>query len=348
MGNKDKHYFRNRQRVSRKTASPQAAMAILRRRAPTNMGDLRGEHSPAVRPCLCCGCVHPMDREFKTKKQKELKMTVPPNVKSAENDKKKRENLTLYFQKALTLHPIRKQCNMVGREKERQELMAAYQADESQFVAVYGRRRVGKTYLVRETFASRFTFQHSGLANTSMADQLLEWDDSLRRAGLIPIQPSTSWLEAFRQLSLLLTASPHQRKLVFIDELPWLDTPKSKFTTPNNWLEAFRLLKELVRTSDAKRKIIFIDELSWMDTPRSDMMKALEHFWNNYASARKDIVLVVCGSATSWIISNIVMNHGGLHNRLTNQILLRPFTLSECEQYAQWRHLNMSRWLWHI
>jgi hypothetical protein len=114
--------------------------------------------------------------------------------------------------------------------------------------------------------------------------------------------------------------------------------------TPQNWLEAFRLLIDFVQKSHSKRKILFFDEMPWMDTPRSGFLTALEHFWNSWASARKDIVLIVCGSATSWIINNIINNHGGLHNRLTHTIHLKPFTLSECEQYFKWRKIDFSRY----
>ena len=89
--------------------------------------------------------------------------------------------------------------------------------------------------------------------------------------------------------------------------------------------------------------MIFLDELPWMDTPRSNLISGLEHLWNSWASARKDIVLIVCGSATSWIVNKLINNHGGLHNRLTNRILLRPFTLSECEQYSEANRLGLSR-----
>ena len=98
---------------------------------------------------------------------------------------------------------------------------------------------------------------------------------------------------------------------------------------PQNWLEAFEALKDVIRLSSEKKKIIFIDELSWMDTQKSDLMVALENFWNGFASARKDIVLIVCASATSWMLSKVVHNKGGLYNRLTEQIHLRTFCLRE-------------------
>ncbi|MGM9859737.1 MAG: ATP-binding protein, partial [Muribaculaceae bacterium] len=109
-----------------------------------------------------------------------------------------------------------------------------------------------------------------------------------------------------------------------------------------NWIEAFNLLKDLIKQSNEPKKVIFIDELPWMDTRSSGLISALEHFWNSWASARKDICLIICGSATSWIINKIVMNKGGLHNRVDYKIALRPFTLGECEQYMNSRKVVMS------
>ena len=190
---------------------------------------------------------------------------------------------------------------MIGREKEQQELLDLLDKDESQFCAVYGRRRVGKTFLVRETFDNHFTFSHTGIANAEKEQQLAEFKDSLKRCGA------------------------------------------KKIRTPKDWFEAFHLLERLLEASEESKKVVFIDELPWMDTTSSNFVSALEHFWNGWANMRKDIVLVVCGSATSWIMSNIVMNHGGLYGRLTSQIFLKPFTLHECEAYAQYLGLTLSR-----
>ena len=190
---------------------------------------------------------------------------------------------------------------LVGRQKERELLNKVLHDDVSHFVAVYGRRRVGKTFLIRETFGYRFTFQHAGLSEGSMKEQLFAFTGSLKDAGF-PV--------------------------------------KNK---PKNWLEAFEELKDLIRQSNEKRKVIFIDELSWMDTQKSDLMMALENFWNSFASARKDIVLIVCASATSWMLSKVVHNKGGLYNRLTEQINLHTFSLHECEEYVQAMGLALNR-----
>lgn len=191
---------------------------------------------------------------------------------------------------------------LIGRKSEQLELLNAANADYSKFVAVYGRRRVGKTFLIRETFNYTFTFQHTGLAKGKFKDQLLAFRVSLQTAA------------------------------------------GKKYTQFKNWYEAFFALEEWLGSLPGGRKTVFFDEMPWMDTPRSNFISGLEHFWNSWASARKDIMLIVCGSATSWIVKKLINNHGGLHNRLTNKILLRPFTLSECEQYSRTHKLNMSRY----
>lgn len=113
---------------------------------------------------------------------------------------------------------------------------------------------------------------------------------------------------------------------------------------PKNWLEAFELLKDVIRSGTEKKKIIFLDELSWMDTPKSDFVMALESFWNGWASARKDVVLIVCSSVTSWMLNKVIQNKGGLYNRLTLRIFLKPFSLRQCEAYATQNGLVMNRY----
>lgn len=190
---------------------------------------------------------------------------------------------------------------LIGRHEEQKKLKDAYASEYSEFVAVYGRRRVGKTFLIRETFDYKFTFTHSGVANMNTRGQLSEFHASLKRQGA------------------------------------------SKKAIPANWSKAFAQLAEFLEQSTDKRKTIFIDEMPWMDASRSGFVSALEHFWNGWASARKDIMLIVCGSASSWIINKILKNHGGLHNRVSTKIHLKPFTLHECELYAAHRRIRANR-----
>ena len=198
---------------------------------------------------------------------------------------------------------------MIGRKEEKRMLQSLIKEEESQFVAVYGRRRIGKTYLVRESFHYDFTFQHTGISNASIQNksrkqaQLDKFRESLAEAGV-------------------------------------------EFSEPlNSWDEAFSGLKEVIRRSTEKKKVIFIDELSWMDTKDSGLVTALESFWNGWVTARKekDVVLIVCASATYWVIDNIVNARGGLHDRLTGQIHLKQFTLHECEEYMATRGIIFSR-----
>lgn len=202
---------------------------------------------------------------------------------------------------------------MIGRREENAELAALIESGKSEFVAVYGRRRVGKTFLIRETCHYHFAFEHTGIRNTytengeehpvkdAMRRQLVEFAASLRRYGRV-------------------------RKSV-----------------PRDWFAAFHLLEELLISQEDGRKVVFLDECPWMDTPRSDFLAALDHFWNGWCTMRNDIVLIVCGSAASWFAERIDEDVGGLHNRLSRHIYLRPFSLHECEEFARVKGVVMSR-----
>ena len=127
---------------------------------------------------------------------------------------------------------------MIGREKEQEELLRRFQRNHAEFVAVYGRRRVGKTTLIDETFNNQFSFRHAGLSpiekksQSTMAAQLLHFYHSLKNHGLQDEEPPKSWLEAFYLLEKLLNQKDDgTRMLVFLDELPWMDTPRSGFIT---------------------------------------------------------------------------------------------------------------------
>ncbi|GHT59050.1 hypothetical protein AGMMS50239_04830 [Bacteroidia bacterium] len=193
--------------------------------------------------------------------------------------------------------------NIIGRDAEIKILQDIYNSGSSEFVAIYGRRRVGKTFLVRETLQDKFVFDVSGLANANTRDQIVNFTLSLNQyAGEQTFKPAQSWLYAFEQLITLMKKSRNRRKVLFFDEIPWMDTHRSGFLT------------------------------------------ALEHFWNGWASSQKDIVLIVCGSATSWIINKLINNHGGLHNRLTKTIYLKPFSLQQCEKYLSAEKISFSRY----
>lgn len=198
---------------------------------------------------------------------------------------------------------------MIGRKKEIEELTSLYEDNRSELVAIYGRRRVGKTFLVSEVFKDKFTFKHTALSPDK------EEGDDLKNQ-----------LNAF-YMSLLRYG---------ID---------SNISIPKNWFEAFYLLEQLLDSKDQDERIlVFIDELPWLDTIKSNFIKAFESFWNGYGCMKSNLMVVVCGSANSWIQNNLINSHGGLYNRVTYEIKLSPFTLKECEQFFLERGILMTRY----
>lgn len=198
--------------------------------------------------------------------------------------------------------------SIVGREREMSELRFYQDTDKSEFVALYGRRRIGKTFLVREMFREEFAFSHTGLSPY----------DTRSKIG------RTEQLEHFY----------HSLLEYGIEES----------TCPTTWLEAFYMLEQLLTDkSNGKKQIVFIDELPWMDTQGAGFVTALEAFWNGWA-VDKNIYLIVCGSATSWMLNNLINNKGGLYNRLSAEIHLSAFTLRECEAFFSQRGLKISRY----
>ena len=181
--------------------------------------------------------------------------------------------------------------NIVGRKHEIERLKKYVQSNRTEFIAIYGRRRIGKTFLVRELFENDFTFRITGKENASTKEQL-------------------------ENFSYALSSFSSGRPV------------------PDNWEEAFRMLSAYIEkevTDDTK--IIFIDELPWFDTYGARFVSALEHFWNDWAAYRHDVKLIVCGSATTWMLDNVINSRGGLHNRATHTMLLSPFTLQETSEY---------------
>lgn len=198
---------------------------------------------------------------------------------------------------------------MIGRKKEISELEELYLGDQAELIAVYGRRRVGKTYLIEQTFKNRFTFRHAGLSpleheNKGMLEaQLKHFYHSLLSYGLKDAE------------------------------------------CPATWLDAFFLLQQLLETkSDGQRQVVFIDELPWLDSARSGFITAFEGFWNNWGAHQDNLMLIVCGSANSWMLDKLINNHGGLYGRVTYEIKLSPFTLKECEEFFSSNRVKISRY----
>jgi AAA+ ATPase superfamily predicted ATPase len=194
--------------------------------------------------------------------------------------------------------------SIIGRIKEIEILDKILDSGKSEFLAVYGRRRVGKTFLIREYFDYKFDFQLTGLANATTEQQLINFQVAIQRQSNVTIDK-----------------------------------------TPKNWFFAFQILIDYLESIEGKsKKVIFLDELPWLDTAKSDFMIALEHFWNSWATNRKDIILISCGSAASWMINNLVNNHGGLHNRVTERMNIEPFTLRETELLLKNKNSTLNRY----
>ena len=192
---------------------------------------------------------------------------------------------------------------IIGRKQEMQELQRCFNSAEAEFVVVYGRRRVGKTYLIREFFHQKFCFQLTGMYNQPKKVQLSNFAVTLERH------------------------SGEHRSL------------------PSDWMEAFNQLRDYIESLPQEgKKLIFIDEMPWLDTRQSNFVGALEWFWNGWGAGRNDLMLIACGSATSWITDKLFADKGGLFNRTTSRIYLHPFTLHETELYLQSKGIQWSRY----
>ncbi|MGB4958831.1 MAG: ATP-binding protein [Saprospiraceae bacterium] len=183
---------------------------------------------------------------------------------------------------------------LVGRKEEIKVLDECYRSQSAHFVAIYGRRRVGKTYLVKTVFKEQIFFTFTGLANSSLQRQITNFN-----------------VEISHQFS----------------------AQSDEYVT--DWFSAFQLLRNKIFKSNIQKKVIFIDELPWLDTRNAHFVQALEHFWNGWANMRGDVLLIVCGSAASWMIKKLINNKGGLHNRVTRRLLIEPFTLAETEAFLK-------------
>lgn len=193
---------------------------------------------------------------------------------------------------------------IAGRLPEQQIMYQLLRSDRSEFLAIYGRRRIGKTFLVRNVYKFDLAFQMTGMADVPTRQQLANFASALRSAD--PDEPGE--------------------------------------INPANWFNAFELLRRFLEKNERDKKVVFFDELPWLDTRHSNFLSALEHFWNAWASARTDIILVVCGSAASWMINKLINNRGGLHNRVTKRICLQPFTLEETETFFQNKNIELDRY----
>ncbi|MCB0846110.1 MAG: AAA family ATPase [Bacteroidetes bacterium] len=193
----------------------------------------------------------------------------------------------------------------IGRKKELEILHQALESSEPEMVSVIGRRRVGKTFLVKSAYEGHIDFELTGIRDISNAEQLQNFSFHLTKQSnaIVPVKVPKNWLEAFFMLT--------------------------------NFLEK--------KKTSNRKQIVFFDELPWMASPKSGFLSGLSYFWNSWA-VNQNIVVVICGSAASWMIQKVVKNTGGLHNRITKRIIVNPFTLSETEQYLHQRGIKLNRY----
>ena len=197
--------------------------------------------------------------------------------------------------------------DIIGREAELSMLSKAMNSDQAEFIAVYGRRRVGKTYLIYEHLKEHIVFSFSG-----------SFEQSLK------VQIGNFFREYIRY------------------------TKGQQYTElPKDWHGAFSYLTDFLydlENNTKQKAVIFIDEMPWLDTPRSGFIAALEYFWNQHASKMRNVVLIACGSTASWMIKKLLKAKGGLYNRVTKRLLLRPFNLAETEAFCEYKRLQLSRY----
>jgi hypothetical protein len=192
---------------------------------------------------------------------------------------------------------------LIGRKAEVGILREAYRSGVPELVAVYGRRRVGKTFLIRQCLDKDLYLEFVGRKGVAMKEQLKNLHRSVGE----------------------VTGS------------------ERLYAVPANWGEAFVLLSNVLERSDRKRKVVFFDEFPWFNSARSGFLSAFDYWWNKWGSRRSDLMVVICGSSASWMIEHVVNNKAGLHNRLTRRIRLMPFTLKEMEEYLVHRHIRLNR-----
>jgi len=193
---------------------------------------------------------------------------------------------------------------LIGRNNEQKQLLKALNTKEPEFIAITGRRRVGKTFLIRQTYKDYITFEIIGIQDASSKEQLANFYFALRQ---------------------------------------YFDETLYQIKKPKTWQEAFETLISLLEKNNTKKQVVFFDEMPWLASSNSSFLRGLSFFWNSWAS-KNNIVLVACGSATSWIVKKLILNKGGLHNRVTKQIILHPFTLSETKLYLQTEAIKLNNY----
>jgi uncharacterized protein len=195
--------------------------------------------------------------------------------------------------------------DIIGREAERNIIDAMLNSNKAELMAVFGRRRVGKTYLIKTYLQKHITFEYVGIKNISSKIQ----------------------------------------KKRFVKKLCEDLNDGIQLAVPSDWFEIFDLVELLLKKKLRRKKVVvFLDEFPWIQTIKSNFLPAFENFWNKWASLQNNLAIVICGSSASWMINNIVRNKDGLHNRLTQKIALQPFSLYETELFLKKRKISLNQY----
>jgi hypothetical protein len=194
---------------------------------------------------------------------------------------------------------------IIGRDAEKKILREMLASGEAEMIAILGRRRVGKTFLIRNFYEENLVFEFTGVHDAALQDQLLNFRNALQQAMKSAVPPAA----------------------------------------PDNWIQAFAFLSAFLKEKLAREPVVvLLDEFPWIHTPKSGFLSAFGHWWNTWASRQPRLKVVICGSAASWMIENITNNRGGLHNRVSRTIRLLPFTLKETEEFLVHRGIKLDRY----
>jgi AAA+ ATPase superfamily predicted ATPase len=194
---------------------------------------------------------------------------------------------------------------LIGRETEKKLLQEAMDSGSPELIAVFGRRRVGKTFLIRQYLAKSIVFEFVGTRDAKLAVQLGNFKNALGKA-------------------------------IGNDKI---------YRTPESWADAFDQLIHYLNSKLATgRTVVFLDEFPWLNTHKAGFLPAFDHWWNSWGTKQNNLIVIICGSAASWMIRNIVNNKGGLHNRITRKIRLLPFNLKETEEFLHASAVNIDRY----
>ena len=189
---------------------------------------------------------------------------------------------------------MKKKLKILGRKNEIKKLQRFLESTNPQFLALYGRRRVGKTFLIRSFFSKTdvVLFEVTGRKSGNKKLQLRSFVDSFQEIFKVPV----------------------------IGEI-------------SSWAQAFKLITAYVEEENEKKIVVFLDELPWLAGKDGELLRELDYVWNSKWSKFPNFKLIICGSSASWIIDKIISDKGGFHNRLTARINLQPFLLATSKEF---------------